>query len=148
MNEDLRFERVVDAPPLVVFDAFMTQGGQEAFYGQDDPAWIVESVCDLRVGGVWAVTFGPTRTELYRHRHRFEVIDRPRRLILATTEFRVDGSTLDFTTDFTFADHDGRTLMTMIQIGLPTAELRDEHALGLPNAFERLEQFTRDRRAH
>jgi hypothetical protein len=28
--------------------------------------------------------------------------------------------------------------MTMIQRGFPTAELRDEHRVGLPNAFARL----------
>jgi uncharacterized protein YndB with AHSA1/START domain len=141
VTEDLRFERVIDAPPAVVFEAFTTQGGQEAFYGQDDPGWIVQSVCDLRVGGVWAVTFGPKRTQLYRHRHLFQAIESPRRLVLATTEFRADGSRVDFTTEFTFADHDSRTLMTMIQTGFPTAELRDEHARGLLNAFNRLERF-------
>ena len=140
---DLRFERVIDARPDVVFEAFTTPGGQAAFYGQDDPGWIVESVCDLRVGGVWAVTFGPTRHQLYRHSHRFQVINRPQRLVLDTTEFRPDGSRLDFTTEFTFADQGGGTLMTMIQIGLPTAEFRDEHARGLPNAFDQLERLIR-----
>jgi hypothetical protein len=33
--------------------------------------------------------------------------------------------------------------MTMIQRGLPTAELRAEHARGVPNAFTRLEQHIR-----
>ena len=50
---------------------------------------------------------------------------------------------MSFTTEFTFADHDGGTLMTMIQTGFTDAELRDEHARGLPNAFDRLERFTR-----
>jgi uncharacterized protein YndB with AHSA1/START domain len=147
MSDDLRFERVIDAPPGMAFEAFTTPGGQEAFYGQGDPGWIVESVCDLRVGGVWAVTFGPARSHLYRHRHRFRAIEPPRRLVLATTEFRPGGSRLNFTTEFTFSDHDGRTLMTMTQTGFPTAELRDEHARGLPNAFDRLERFTRARGA-
>src|SRR5918994_2733963 len=35
---------------------------------------------------------------------------------------------------------DGKTLMTMVQRGFPSAELRDEHRAGLPNAFARLEQ--------
>jgi hypothetical protein len=30
--------------------------------------------------------------------------------------------------------------MTVIQSGLPTAELRDEHRAGVPDAFTRLEQ--------
>lgn len=144
MRDELRFERVIDAPPDVVFEAFTTPGGQAAFYGQDDPGWTVESTCDLRVGGEWAVSFGPARHQLYRHWHRFQVIDRPHRLVLATTELRADGSRLDFTTEFSFSDHGGRTLMTMIQTGFPTAALREEHTRGLPNAFDRLERSIRE----
>ena len=141
MSDELRYERVIEAPLAVVFDAFTTAGGQEAFYGQDDPGWIVESVCDLRVGGVWEVAFGPSRTHLYRHRHVFVVIDPPQRLVLITTEFRIGGTRLDFTTEFTFAGRGGHTLMTMVQSGLPADELREEHARGLPVAFDRFRQF-------
>jgi uncharacterized protein YndB with AHSA1/START domain len=144
--DELRFERVIDARPDVVFEAFTTDDGQQAFYGHDDPGWIVESACDLHVGGVWTVTFGPSRRHLYRHRHVFEVIDRPWRLVLATTEFRADGSSLDFAIEFTFEEQDGKTLMTMTQSGFPTAELRDEHGRGVPNAFARLERAIRARR--
>ena len=140
MIGELRFERVIDAPPDVVFDALTSAGGQLALYGQDDPGWIVESACDLRVGGVWTVTFGPSRRRLYRHRHVFEVIDRLRRLVLATTESRPDAPSLEIGIEFTFEAQDGRTLMTMIQTGFPTTELRDEHARGAPNAFARLER--------
>jgi hypothetical protein len=66
------------------------------------------------------------------------VIDRPSRLVLDTTERRADGSTLVFETEFIFEERDGKTLMTMIQRGLPTAELREEHRIGLANAFARL----------
>jgi hypothetical protein len=34
--------------------------------------------------------------------------------------------------------------MTMVQSGLPSAELRDEHGAGSPNAFARLEQATEE----
>ena len=145
MSDDLRYDRVIDAPPAVVFGAFTTQGGQEAFYGQDNPGWIVESVCDLRVGGIWAVSFGPTSNQLWRHQHLFQAIEPPRRLLMDTTEFRVDGTMINFTTEFTFVDDDGRTQMTMIQTGLPTAESREEHGRGLPTAFDQLERFTRGR---
>lgn len=138
MTDELRFARVIDAPPDVVFDALLSDGGQQAFYGQDDPGWIIESNYDLRVGGLWTVTFGPSRSHLYRHRHVFEVIDRPRRLLLATEEFRPDGSSFDFAIEFTFEEQDGKTLMTIIQSGFPTAELREEHGRGAPNAFARL----------
>ena len=73
----------------------------------------------------------------------FEVIDRPRRLVLATTEHRPDRRSFDFSVEFTFEDEDGRTLMTIIQSGFPAAELRDEHGRGVPNAFARLERAIR-----
>jgi uncharacterized protein YndB with AHSA1/START domain len=99
----------------------------------------VESRCDLRVGGLWTVTFGPSRDHLYHHRSVFEVIDRPRRIVLTTTERRPDGPGFDFSVEFMFEEQDGRTRMSVIQSGFPTPELRDEPGRGVPNAFVRLE---------
>jgi uncharacterized protein YndB with AHSA1/START domain len=138
---DVEFTRLIASAPEEVFDAFTDPEGQEAFYGQDDPGWIVRSQCDLRVGGVWSVDFGPSPGELYRHRHVFEVIERPHRLVLASTETRLDGSSFHTKLEFTFEAKGEKTLMTMTQRGFPTAELRDEHARGLPNAFSRLERL-------
>jgi uncharacterized protein YndB with AHSA1/START domain len=143
VTDELRLARVIDAPPGVVFKAFTSIGGQQAFYGTDDPGWVVRSECDLRVGGLWTVTFGPSPHHLYHHRSVFEIIDRPRRLVLATTEHRPDGPSFDFSVEITFEEQDGRTLMTIIQSGFPTAELRDEHGRGVPNAFARLERAIR-----
>jgi uncharacterized protein YndB with AHSA1/START domain len=139
MSHDIEVSRLIDATPEEVFDAFTDPVGQQAFYGQDDPGWIVRSHCDLRVGGTWTVDFGPSPRDLYRHRHVFEVIDGPRRLVASTTETRLDGSTLRFETEFTFEARDKTTLLTMTQRGIPTAELRDEHRRGVPNALARLE---------
>jgi uncharacterized protein YndB with AHSA1/START domain len=138
---DVEIARLIDATPDVVFDAFTSSEGQAEFYGQDDPGWIVRSQCDLRVGGVWAVEFGPSPRELYRHRHVFEAIQRPHRLLLASTETRLDGSSFHTQLEFTFEAKEGKTLMTMMQRGFPTAELRDEHERGVPNAFARLARF-------
>ena len=146
MTDELRIERVIDAPSGVVFDAFTTRGGQEAFYGTDDPGWIVESRCDLGEGGLWTVTFGPSRDHLYEHRSVFEVVDRPRRILLATTERRPDGSGFDFSVEFTFEEQDGQTRMTMVQSGFPTEALREEHGRGVPHAFDRLERAISARR--
>ena len=88
MSEDVRFARVIDAAPEEVFDAFTGEDGQKAFYSEK--GWIVESQCDLRVGGIWTVTFGPSRDELFHHEHVFRVIDRPRRIFVDTTESRPD----------------------------------------------------------
>jgi uncharacterized protein YndB with AHSA1/START domain len=138
MSRELLYERLIRASPARAFDLFTSPAGQRAFYGKDEPGWVVESRCDLRVGGAWEIAFGPSAGELYHHRHVFEAIERPRHLLLATTETRLDGSTLAFSTQFTFAPRDGATLMTMVQRGLPSDELREEHASGLPHAFDRL----------
>jgi uncharacterized protein YndB with AHSA1/START domain len=142
MSEDARFAQLINARPEVVFDALTTQDGQEAFYGE--LGWTVESRCDLRVGGVWTVTFGPSRDQVYRHDHIFRAIDRPNRLVLDTTERRPDGSIVEYETEFTLEPHEGKTLLTMNHRGLPTAELREEHRAGVPNAFARLELFIKD----
>jgi uncharacterized protein YndB with AHSA1/START domain len=138
MRHELRFERVIDATPDVVFDAFTEPAGQAAFYRQNEPGWIVRSQCDLRVGGVWTVEFGPTPDQIYRHRHVFEVIDRPRRLLMKTTETRLDGSSFDTEMEFVFEAQGKKTLIKVFHRGFPTAELRDEHRVGLPHAFAEL----------
>ena len=141
MSDDIRFERLVAAGPERVFTLFTSPGGQREFYGRDEPGWIVESRCDLRVGGVWSITFGPSPDELYHHRHIFEVIERPRRLRLASTETRADGFGFGFTTEFTFEPRGNRTLMTMTQTGFPNELLRQEHTIGVPHAYDRIERL-------
>jgi uncharacterized protein YndB with AHSA1/START domain len=86
------------------------------------------------------VSFGPSPDELYHHRHVFEVIDRPHRILMTSTETRLDGSSFETTLEFTFEARGDSTLMTFVQAGFPTEDLRDEHTIGLPNAFDRLEQ--------
>ena len=136
MTYELRFERVIEAGREVVFDMFTEPDGQLAFYQGPEPAWIVRSHCDLRVGGEWFVEFGPSEDRLYRHRHVFEVIERPYRIRMTTTETRLDGSTFETEMEFVFEDEGGgRTRMTLHHSGFPTPELRDEHGVGLPKAF-------------
>ena len=140
MSRELSYERVLKAPPERVFELFTSAEGQRVFYGNDAAAWVVDSRCELRVGGVWEIAFGPSPEELYRHRHVFEAIEPPHRLLMTTTETRLDGSTLEFSTEFTFEPRDGATLMTLSQSGFATDELRDEHTRGVPHAFDRLER--------
>jgi uncharacterized protein YndB with AHSA1/START domain len=141
MTHELQFERLIDASPEVVFDAFTEPGGQVAFYRQSEPGWIVRSECDLRVGGVWTVEFGPSEDRIYRHRHVFQVIDRPRRLLMTTTETRLDGSSFDTEMEFVLSEQEGKTLLRLFHRGFPTSELRDEHRRGLPDAFDQLDRF-------
>ncbi len=145
MRVELRYERLLSASPARVFELFTSPAGQQEFYGNDAPGWVVDSRCELRPGGVWEIDFGPSPEELYRHRHVIEAIESPRRLRLATTETRPDGSSFAFSSEFTFAPRDGLTLMVMTQCGFPSDDLRAEHGRGVPNAFDRLERALRVR---
>ena len=145
MSHELRFERVFDASPEEVFEAFTDPEGQEAMYGRDEPGWIVSSEGTIRVGHAWSVAFGPSRSELYRFTHEFEVIDRPRRVAFASNEAGPDGSSFDTHVEVTFEEEDGKARMKMVQRGYPSAEVRDFHEVGLPHAFDLVERFVRAR---
>lgn len=129
MSFDLRLERVYDAPPEMVFDAFTDPNAQQELYA-DAPDWIVQSVCDLRLGGQWTITFGPPGSEPARETNTFLVIDRPRRLIYASSMRLPDGSTVETAMQVTFEEDDGGTRVTIVQGGFATTERRDEFAGG------------------
>ena len=129
MSHDLHLERVFDAAPEVVFDAFTDPGAQRELYA-DAPDWIVEAECDLRVGGTWTIAFGPPGATPAREANRFQVVERPRRLVYASTMTMPDGSRLDTRMEVIFEDDHGRTRMTIVQRGFPTLETRDGFADG------------------
>ncbi len=143
MGHELRFERVIDAAPEEVFDAFTDPEAVEEMYGLDDPDWVVESEGDIRVGGTWSVAFGPSRGELSRFTHRFEVIDRPRRVVFASTETAPNGTSFDSEVEATFEERGAGTLVAIVQKGFPSAEIRDAHRVGLPHAFDRIGRVVR-----
>ena len=47
----LSVERIIDAPPEAIFDAFV------ALYDSERPEWVTDSQLDLRPGGRWSVAF-------------------------------------------------------------------------------------------
>jgi uncharacterized protein YndB with AHSA1/START domain len=145
LTGDLHYARIIAAQPDEVFEILTSPGGQAAFYETGEPGWIVRSQSDFRVGGLWTIAFGQSSGRLYRHEHVFDVIDRPRRLRLETTETRLDGSTLRYETEFTLEECDGGTRMTMTLRGIPTDELQAEHAHGVPNAFDQFERAVHGR---
>jgi uncharacterized protein YndB with AHSA1/START domain len=137
LTHDLRLERVYDAPPEVVFDAFTDPDAQRELYA-DAPDWIVEAECDLRVGGRWTITFGPPDGTPARETNVFQVVDRPRRLVYTSTMTMPDGASIDTRMQVTFEEQDGRTRMTLIQRGFPTPERRDEFESGWASILDGL----------
>jgi uncharacterized protein YndB with AHSA1/START domain len=130
---DLVAEHLLDATDEDVFDAYTDAGG---------PDWDVDVGCDLRVGGVWSIRSAPPDGTAYRETNRFTVVDRPRRLAFESALTMPDGSTVRRDVDVTFRNEErGRTRMTIVQKGFPTAESRDAFGAGFPGIFERLEHL-------
>jgi uncharacterized protein YndB with AHSA1/START domain len=132
-------ERVFDAAPVVVFDAYTDPDAQKDLYA-DAPDWIVESECDLRVGGRWNITFGPPGSEPARETNVFVEVDRPRRLVYTSTMAIPDGSSFDTDMRVTFEPENGKTRMTIVQSGFATADLRDGIGTGWGSILEGLER--------
>jgi uncharacterized protein YndB with AHSA1/START domain len=131
-------ERVYDAPPETVFDAFTDPDAQRELYA-DAPDWTVTSACDLRVGGRWTIEFGPPGGPAALETCVFQVVDRPRRLVYASTMGMPDGTTFDTDVEVLFDEEpDGRTRLTILQRGFPTRGLRDEIADGWPSILDGL----------
>jgi len=137
VRHDLKLERLFDAAPEVVFDAFTDPQAQKQLYA-DAPDWVVEAACDLRVGGRWSIAFGPPGSTPARETNVFQVVDRPRRLVYSSTMTMPDGSSVDTDMEVTFVEKDGRTRLTIVQSGFPTAEVRDEFAGGWPSILDGL----------
>lgn len=144
MSHELRLERLFSASPEVVFDAFVDPAAQKELYA-DAPDWIVESECDLRVGGRWIISFGPPGAEPARETNVFTEVERPRRLVYRSTMAMPDGSSLDTEMEVTLESEGGKTRMTIVQSGFPSTELRDGFADGWAGILDGLERVAQER---
>jgi uncharacterized protein YndB with AHSA1/START domain len=121
VSPDVRLQRWFDAPPDIVFDAFTDPDAQRALR-TGGPDWVVESECDLRVGGEWIIRFGPSSAP-YVERNVFHAVDRPHRLVYASTSEGPDGSRIESLMEIRLEWLDGRTLLTLMLQGLPSGDV-------------------------
>jgi uncharacterized protein YndB with AHSA1/START domain len=137
---DLRMTRLLPATPHQVFDAYTDAEKQKIWFSiLDTSPGIVEIEVDLRVGGMQTAVWGPDRDSLFRETQTFLVIDRPHRLVTESTGSSPDGMTMTTRIEMTFEARGGATLVTVVQSGFPSVELRDffnEHAW--VGAFDRI----------
>ena len=148
MSYELRVERLIDARPEEVFDAYTDPEAQKIWYSVMDEGIIVENEVDLRVGGKWVSAWGFSPDEMFRETNVFEVVDRPHRLVSRSTGSSPDGQSVDTHVEVTFRDEGGKTLMTVVQTGFPSEEMRDFFAdTGWNGAFDRLNAYFAAKRA-
>jgi uncharacterized protein YndB with AHSA1/START domain len=145
MSYELRVERVLNATAEEVFEAYTDAEAATVWFklGPDGPdGSIAEISNDLRVGGEWNAAWGESPDQLFRERGIWQVIDRPRRLVMAHTGWTPDGESLDTTIEVRFEDLGGKTRMVVAQTGFPTEEVRDFFSTVAWNgALDRIERY-------
>jgi uncharacterized protein YndB with AHSA1/START domain len=140
-------QRLIDAPPEVVFDTYLDPAAQHKIWDDMLPGWsLLECEIDLRVGGTWTIVFGEPGRTPDRVTSVFTVIDRPNRLVVeeATYSGRYD-STVQTTVDLTFEERAGSTLVRIVQAGFETEAARDGMSQGWPSFFGALERVAASR---
>ncbi|WBC16614.1 SRPBCC domain-containing protein [Micromonospora sp. WMMA1998] len=150
MTLDMRMTRQLPGTPEDAFDAYTDAEKQKIWFSiLDEEPGIVEIEVDLRVGGQQTAVWGPSPEMLFRETQTFLEIDRPHRLVTESTGSSPDGTTMTTRIEVTFEAHDGGTLMTVVQSGFPTPELRD-FFVGevMPGAFDRIEAYLIRERSH
>jgi uncharacterized protein YndB with AHSA1/START domain len=141
MSEDttLRIERLIDAPPDVVFRAWTTREAMEVWYrdGDDFEARVLE--LDLRVGGSYRIEFGPAGQPPYLEYGTYREIDPPHRLVMSETLEVGDNGWRDTTVTVVFEEQDGKTRFVLVHEGFPSRHQRDAAAGGWPGFVDRIE---------
>ena len=150
MSYDLKLERILDAPPELVFDTIVDPAFADDIFGDQVEGWTAKRFdIDLRVGGTWALEFGPrdgggptdTITSV------FTAIDRPRLIEYDSTMYVSEwGRSVTFTERVTFEDQDGKTLLTIVQSDIETEADRDAFLSGVPGWLDAVQRVA-ERRA-
>ena len=140
---ELRMSRQLPASPEDVFDAYTDAEKQKIWFSiLDEEPGVVEIEVDLRVGGIWTSVWGPDRDTLFTEIQTFLEIDRPHRLVTESTGSDPSGSSMTTRIVVTFEPVDGGTLMTVVQSGFPTPEVRDFfQSEAWVGAFDRIEAY-------
>lgn len=140
MSYELRLERLIDAPPDVVFDTFVSPDTQEALHGSSEPGWVISRAeTDVRVGGTCVYTMGREGQKPDTETRVFSVVDRPTRLEFAhRMEIGDWDRAIDTQISMTFEEQDGKTLVTFVQSEFESEEDRDAFLEGWPEYLETL----------
>ena len=139
----LRMTRQLPATPEEVFDAYTDAEKQKIWYSiLDEEPGVVEIEVDLRVGGKQTAVWGPNRDTLFRETQTFLEIDRPHRLVTESTGSDPSGDTMTTRVEVTFEAIEGGCLVTVVQSGFPTPEMRDFfETMVWVGAFDRIEAY-------
>jgi uncharacterized protein YndB with AHSA1/START domain len=137
----LTITRLFDAPRALVWKAWTDPNHLMSWWGpRNYPAERIE--VDVRVGGRWRHGLRSTEggPDLW-HRGEFREVVPPQRLVF-TFAWEEEGERgIENVVTVTFAEQDGKTLMTMRQEPFQSSGERDGHQGGWGSAFDRLDDL-------
>lgn len=147
MSYELRLERMFDAPPEVVFDAFVDPANQAELHGSGVEGWTLHrNETDVRVGGTSVYAMGPSGEKPDTETRVFSVVDRPHRLVFAhTMDIAEWGRAVETEMTITFEERDGGTLFTMVESGFEVEADRDGFVEGWTEYLETMGQVLKAR---
>lgn len=128
----LSVERVMDAQPEAIFDAFI------ALYDSQRPDWVTGSQLDLRPGGRWSVSFQVPGGPAFREERTITALERPRRLAYTMTAIYPDAPSIDTTVEVTIEAIAEGQRVRLVQQGFPTTDARDAFAGAWPDVLAQL----------
>jgi uncharacterized protein YndB with AHSA1/START domain len=146
---DLKLERILDAPPELVFDTIVDPAYANELFTDQVPGWSPQRFeIDLRVGGTWSFEFGPrdgsgpndVLTSV------FTEIVRPRLIEYDATMYIAEwGRSVTFTETITIEDQGGKTLLTIVLSGIEREADRDSFLEGVPGWLDSVQRVAERR---
>ncbi|MGQ0446545.1 MAG: SRPBCC domain-containing protein [Beijerinckiaceae bacterium] len=133
--------RVFDAPRALVFKLWTDPSHARNWWGpRDYPATYLEM--DVRLGGAWrgSLQSAETGKEL-RHGGVFREVAPPYRLVFTFACDEEGERGLETLVTVTFAEKDGKTLMTFRHAPFQSIAERDGHRGGWTSTFDRLADY-------
>ena len=144
MSYDLKLERILDAPPELVFDTIVDPAYADEIYTGQVPGWSPQRYeIDFRVGGTWTFEYGPSDGSGPNDviTSVFTEIDRPRLIAYEATMYIADwGRSITFLETITLEDQGGKTLFTLVLSGIENEADRDSFMEGVPGYIDAVQR--------
>jgi uncharacterized protein YndB with AHSA1/START domain len=136
----LDIERVLSAPPAVVFDAFADPDKLARWWG---PAGFTVPIVDFdpRPGGGYRIEMQPPEGDAFHLVGEFREVDPPARLAFTFVWEPPDPDDVETLVELSFRDLGDSTEAVLAQGVFKTEPRRELHRDGWSDTFDRLEQF-------
>lgn len=139
---ELKLTRTFNAPRELVFQCWVDPGHLERWQGCPQDCEVTFREGEYRTGGTYKVCMHNEGTDHWLTGEYLEIMP-PERIVMTHGWLGDDGLPKHMTeVTLTFTEEgEGRTRLTLLQRGLPSADSRDGHGEGWNSTFDRLAEY-------